>query len=189
MVSASEGDARELERLGAFALVLGSVWLIVAAYAVHSALPPNPIALPFEQWAHVPFWAPEGWALFTRDPRKEDLLLYVRTGDRWISASMAPHARPGNAFGLNRASRAQRVEADLLVTQLPATAWQPCQEDPIRCLEKAPLAAALPNLSPPPTLCGSVGIALQAPLPWKLWRTSGNTMTMPSRVARLDVGC
>jgi antimicrobial peptide system SdpA family protein len=190
MAKGNESEARELRRLGAFALALGSFWLVLGTYAVHSALPPNPIELPLEKWAHVPFWAPQGWALFTRNPRQEDLLLFVGTGDReWISASMTPHARPSNAFGLNRASRAQRVEADLLVANLSQAAWQPCEEDPASCLARAPLAASVRNPSPSPTLCGPVGVALQGPAPWVTWRASPNAITMPSRVAKLDVGC
>jgi antimicrobial peptide system SdpA family protein len=190
MASEPEREARELRRLGALALVLASAWLIVVTYVAHSALPPNPIALPFESRVGVRFWARQGWALFTKDPKQEDMSYFVRTRDGgWVSASLGPHSSPSNAFGLNRASRAQSAEADLLFIRLAQGAWHPCQEDPASCLESAPVSASLKNPSPAPTLCGPVGIVLQVPVPWATWRESRSPVTMPSRVTRLEVEC
>src|SRR5271166_3733887 len=78
---------RQLQTLGAFALVLACAGLAVSAYVVHVALPFNPIRLPFERWVYVTFWAPEGWGFFTRDPQEAALLFFKRETDgKWISA-------------------------------------------------------------------------------------------------------
>lgn len=55
-----------LRRIGLFTLALGAVWLLVFVYAVHIALPFNPIRLPFET-SEIRAWMPEGWAFFTRN--------------------------------------------------------------------------------------------------------------------------
>lgn len=180
---------RDLRWLGLSALSLGAVWLIVSVYAVHAALPSNPISLPFENQISVRSWLPQGWGLFTKDPRQERMFMFGRQDDgRWNSLSLAPLARASNAFGLNRASRAQGVEADRLFVKLANKDWRACQDEPVRCLEMASVVATLHNVSPRPTLCGDVGLVLQPPVPWA-WSRSGSKIVMPSRVARLKVGC
>jgi antimicrobial peptide system SdpA family protein len=182
-------ERRDLRALGAFTLALTCVWLTIAAYALHAVLPFNPIRLPFERWVHVRFWAPEGWGFFTRNPQEEAMLVFVRDRDgQWTSASMGPNGMPRNAFGLNRASRAQSVEAGLLAGGVPKNAYQPCGNQPAACLEHAPVGVSLKNPTPSPTLCGQVGIAMQKPLPWA-WSNSRDRVIMPSRVARMNVDC
>jgi antimicrobial peptide system SdpA family protein len=182
-------ERRELRALGAFTLALTCVWLTVCAYALHAALPFNPIRLPFERWVHVRFWAPEGWGFFTRDPQEEAMRLFARKRDgKWVSGSLGPNGMPANVFGLNRASRAQGVEAGLLASKVPKTAFQPCQEMPTVCLEHAPVAISLNNPTQEPALCGPIGIVMQKPIPWA-WNDSRDTIIMPSRVARMNVGC
>ncbi len=182
-------ERSKLRIFGAFALALACVWLTVCAYAVHAALPFNPIRLPFERWVRVPFWAPEGWGFFTRNPQEEAMLLFVRGRDgQWTSASIGPGGMPKNAFGLNRANRAQSAEAGLLVSKIPQKAFQPCRNQPSVCLEQAPVAMSLNDLTPRPTLCGQIGIVMRKPIPWA-WSGSRDSIIMPSRVARINVGC
>jgi antimicrobial peptide system SdpA family protein len=182
-------ERRKLRALGAFTLALTCVWLTIAVNAVHMALPFNPIRLPFERWVHVRFWAPEGWGFFTRNPQEEVLLVFVRERDgQWTSASMGPNGMPRNAFGLNRASRAQNVELGQLAGGIPQKAYQPCQHQPAVCLEQDPVVVSLNNPTPSPTLCGQVGIAMQKPVPWA-WSDSRDRIVMPSRVARMKVDC
>lgn len=176
-----------LRRLALFALLLGGGWLTIFAYAIHAALPFNPIRLPFESWADVMSWIPEGWAFFSRDPREEAVFLFARRNDGWTSASMGPNGRISNDFGLNRASRAQGVEVALLMNRFPASA-RDCRVLPTDCLEAAQSAGSIRNTTPNPSLCGEVGVVLQKPVPWAWW-ASGHATVMPSRILRISVDC
>jgi antimicrobial peptide system SdpA family protein len=178
-----------LRNLGLFGLVLGCMWATVCAYALHAALPFNPVKLPFERWVQVRLWMPEGWAFFTRDPREERMLLFKRdSGGRWVSASIGPNSKLSNDLGLNRASRAQSMEAALLLSDFPTSMFQDCRDSPVDCLQHIRVSGSFKNISPDPTLCGELGIAMQPPIPWA-WMASGHPVIMPSRVLRMDVTC
>jgi antimicrobial peptide system SdpA family protein len=187
--------AENLRVLGFLSVILTLSWSIVFIYAVHAVMPPNPIKLPFEK--HLRLYAlmllPQGWAFFTRDPREERFHVFSRDQNgKWIRALRGPNASPANFFGLKRASRAQGIEVGLLLSKVPGSGWQTCSEQPEVCLEQAPLVATIENITPHPTLCGEVGLALQKPVPWAWsYHRSGSqiTITMPSKVARLEVRC
>ncbi|MFP2904935.1 SdpA family antimicrobial peptide system protein [Pyxidicoccus sp. 3LFB2] len=178
-------------RLGLLALGLILGWSTVTVYALHAALPYNPIQLPFEDRINMRLVLPEGWAFFTRDPREDRMLPYVRATDgQWAWASQTPNFQPKNAFGIDRAARAQGVEMGLLMEQAREYARQACEEDPRRCLERASPGKPLRNRSPNPTLCGQVGFVFQRAVPWAWSRTSqGKPIIMPSKVLRLEVEC
>jgi antimicrobial peptide system SdpA family protein len=175
-------------QLGLFALALGGGWLIVFVYAVHAALPFNPIQLPFENEVQVRMWMPEGWAFFTKDPRGEVMFLFANRDGKWISALMGPNAKFSNVFGLNRASRIQGAEAGALANKFPKSALRDCRDSPAVCLEHIATAGSIKNASPNPSLCGEIGIVLQEPLPWAWW-ASGHAVVMPSRILRINVSC
>lgn len=182
-------DNWALRRLGLFALVLGGGWLMVFAYAVHAAVPFNPIQLPFETSVEVRMWMPEGWAFFTRDPRGESIFLFTkRNNGEWDSASMGPNATFSNAFGMNRASRAQGVETALLMNRFPSSAFRDCRGIIAGCLETVQSADSIKNVSPDPSLCGETSIVLRKPVPWAWW-ASGQSVVMPSRILRINVSC
>jgi antimicrobial peptide system SdpA family protein len=182
----SPSDARALAGL---ALVLLAFWGGLFLYVVHSAMPYNPVALPFEQYFATRTWAPEGWGFFTRDPREERVSFFVRDArGNWTSASLAPHARARNVFGLNRKSRAQGIEAGMLLTTIPESDWTTCRQSAEACLAAAPVVATMTNTSPQPTLCGEVGLLLRKPLPWA-WTRSKSRLTMPARIARIHTSC
>ncbi len=181
-------DKRSLQLMGLLGLALGGGWLLVVVYALHAALPFNPIKLPLETRVQPRFWLPEGWAFFTRDPREENMRVFVRHEGNWVSAGMGPIAKPSNSFGLDRACRAQGVEAALLINGFPSSAFQECRDPVAACLERAPITAEVQNISPTPTLCGDVGVVMQKPVPWAWW-SSGLRATMPSRVLRMSVAC
>ena len=184
-----KGEVYSLRAVGAFVLALALAWFTLLAYVVHAAVPPNPIRLPLEKRMYTRYWAPQGWAFFTRDPREEDILLFVRGRDgAWISAHKGPHASPSNYFGLSRASRARGIEVGQILRRVPKAGWQPCKERAEVCLERTPNAGTVRNISPNPTLCGEVGLALQKPVPWA-WSSSAYKIVMPSRVSRLGVLC
>lgn len=170
-------------------MALGGGWLMLFVYALHAALPFNPIRLPLETQVQVKLWIPEGWAFFTRDPREEVTLLFTRRDDgKWLSALMGPNATISNDFGLNRASRIQGVETTSLLKKFPKSALRDCHDEPVVCLESIPTAGSVRNLSPNPSLCGQVGIVRQSPIPWAWW-ASGRPIIMPSRILRIDVIC
>jgi antimicrobial peptide system SdpA family protein len=172
-------------------VALALAWVVIGIYAVHSRFPTNTLELPLESSLSPVLVAviPEGWAFFTRSPREDRVMPFVRDlSGRWVYSHAGPHSEPRNAFGLNRASRAQGVELGLLMAQIPATHWGECSEQPVACLEHASTAIPLRNESPSPTLCGAVGIARQEPLPWA-WIDARDEVTMPTRTARLDVTC
>ena len=171
------------------ALVALGFWLTLFVYAVHGAMPFNPVRLPFEKQIRTLAWIPEGWAFFTRDPREERLLTMRREEDghwdlglarsqRALPVCLRPEPRP----------RAQGVETGLLVGEIPGSAWASCKETPVRCLDGASAPRTVRNPSPDPQLCGSLGFVMQKPVPWA-WSRSAEKITMPSRVARLEVTC
>ncbi len=179
--------------LGVFVLLVGLVWVTIAGLTLFWRLPLNPVSIDLGKYGPVKTVAagirgvmPQGWAFFTRSPREPDLFPFVKRGGRWVRASRGPHSHPAHAFGLNRISRSQAIESALLLRPVPATAWQGCRQLPEACLEKLARTLPLANVSPRPTLCGTVGFARQQPIPWA-W--SRSAVTMPSRVVRLEVNC
>lgn len=178
-------------RLGLLALGLILGWTTLTVYALHAALPFNPIELPFEKHFNIKLLLPEGWAFFTRDPRDDRMLPYQRTPEgQWAWASDTPNFQWKNAFGINRAARAQGVELGLLMKDAATLPKVECKESPTACLERAPVAQTLRNTSPRPTYCGQVGLVFQRAVPWAWSRTNqGKPITMPSKVLRLDVEC
>jgi antimicrobial peptide system SdpA family protein len=174
--------------LGSIAIAVGIAWLVAIAYAIYPALPYSPARLPLAESAHTALWAPQGWSFFTRDPREEKQTVYVRHGSEWESALLAPHDRPANLAGLRRKSRAQGVEMALLVNGFSNNDWQPCTESLEQCLAQLSSGHEVKNISPAPTMCGTVAVVLQKPVPWA-WARSSRPVTMPFRILPLEVSC
>lgn len=182
-------------RLGLLALGLLLGWSTVAAYALHAALPYNPIKLPFEDHFDIRLLLPEGWAFFTRDPRDPRMLPYQRGADgQWTRASRTPNFQPHNLFGIDRGGRAQGVEMGLLMEQTRQVDRIDCEVEPTLCLERAPVGEKIRNRSPNPTLCGEVGFVFQRAVPYAWSRTNREKspekkIIMPSKVLRLEIEC
>jgi antimicrobial peptide system SdpA family protein len=185
-------SASESPRLVAvwFFFVVGCLG-VVGAYVLHAALPFNPIRLPFEDRVAMTLVLPEGWAFFTRNPREERTIPYLRSADgRWISAIANRLADPENLFGFSRAPRGQSVEMGLLTTQLAGRTWIACDNLAAECLESAPIAGEIQNPTPGATLCGTVGFVAQPPLPWAWWRSPrSQPIRMPARTMKVTVQC
>lgn len=185
------GERRSLTALGAFSLSLMLGWGVLFAYSVHAALPSNPIKLPAEMSVQPNVWMPQGWKFFTRDPREEEISVFVRDAEgRWVSGLRGANASPRNFFGLSRATRAQGIELGLLTTAAGTIkdAWQPCRDRLEACVERSQLVGEVTNITPDPTLCGEVGLTLQEPVPWN-WSRSKRKVTMPSKAMRVNVIC
>lgn len=176
--------------LGAAVTSIAALWLLLAFYAVDAALPSNVVHLPFENVVQARTLVPQGWGFFTRSPREADLEPYVldeASGD-WADVSRAPHSEARNVFGLRRASKAQRIELALVRSGVPKEAWSDCEGDPFDCLDTSEASGPITNGSPGPSICGTVGLVSQEPVPWA-WARSGRDIDMPSRVARVEVNC
>ena len=181
--------ARGSRRAGAILLAASAAWTVVGIYAVHAAMPYNPIKLPAEKAVDVRSWAPQGWKFFTRNPQEEGTTAFrASEAGGFAPVAQETYASASNLFGASRAARAHGVEIGTLLEQIPDTQWTKCDDAPARCLERAKEVATVKNGSPHPTLCGSVGIALQKPVPWA-WARASHPVTMPSRVARVVVQC
>jgi antimicrobial peptide system SdpA family protein len=178
------GDAA----LGALAVGLAALWLAVIAYAVFPALPYSAVRLPPVAAARAMALVPQGWAFFTRDPREEKQTVFRRGPDGWRSVLLAPHGRASNAFGFRRASRAQGVELALLVVPQPDSAYVDCTGPVDACLARLPAGVPVRSISPQPTMCGTLAVVHQKPLPWA-WLPSRDRVTMPSRILPLEVAC
>jgi len=178
-------------RVGAAAVGLLVVWLVFGVYVLHTRMPTTALTLPAEGQLKpvMVLFVPEGWAFFTKSPRDDRLLPFARSeGGEWAYINRGPNAELRNWLGINRSSRAQGPEMGGLMSQLRAAAWQSCRGDPRRCLEEASVAFTGRNPSPTATLCGTVGIVLQEPLPWA-WYGAGDRIQLPSRVTKLEVAC
>lgn len=171
------------------ALALALAWATAIAYAVHPALPYNPVRLPYADALNTLFLAPQGWSFFTRNPREAKQYLFRRDARGWESVLLAPHGRLRNAFGLNRASRAQGVEMALVVDAAKKGRWVVCEERPIAdCLSKLPAGFPVANVSPNPTLCGTIAVMEQRPIPWA-WAKADRPIYMPARVLPIEATC
>jgi antimicrobial peptide system SdpA family protein len=180
---------RSPQGLGALSVALGVSAALLTLYVVHGGMKGNALRLPYEGTINAVFWAPEGWKFFTRDCREERTTMYVRRNGAWQDAARTPNANPANAFGLNRIGRAQGIELGLLTQDIPIESWQSCpDENPAACLERSPVARRMKNISPSPSLCGSVGLVSQKPVPWA-WAKQGLHVAMPIATIRLEVQC
>lgn len=167
---------------------LVGLWLFLAFYVVHAALPHNSVRLPFEGQLHAYVITPEGWGFFTGNPRQDRAYFFWKGRNGWTSAARGPDGRASNLFGLSRNARGQGVEFASLLSQLPRGSLQTCQGDPLSCLSRITRPIAVKNPLFYKTLCGEVGLVTQPPIPWA-WRRSKEKIVMPSQVVLLDVSC
>lgn len=180
-------------RLGRRTVALACAWTLVIIYVVLTQLPAAAVTLPAQEAFRgaIRAGATQGWAFFTKSPREASLTAFSHNGaNLWASAMLGPHSEPRNAFGLNRASRAQGVEMGLLVGALHQENWLDCQDTPFaQCFEQVPPSAIarVDNPMPAPSLCGQIALKRQEPTPWA-WATS-EPEAMPVAVARLEVSC
>ncbi|MFE7410246.1 SdpA family antimicrobial peptide system protein [Streptomyces laurentii] len=167
------------------------VWAVIVLYVAQEQLPKNAITLPAQKEARhtVINMAPQGWAFFTKSPRDVEVVPYGNRSGRWQPLSMTPHSSPKNAFGLDRASRAQGVEIAMVLSAAKKADWHPCERDRESCLTKfGTPARTIKNTSPEPSLCGTVGLLQERPTPWA-WRDLVDDTHTPERVMVLRVTC
>lgn len=167
----------------------GLIWLVVFSYSIHAAMPFNPIKLPFAEKIQIRMFITQGWKFFTRNPREEDIKVFVNEGDsRWVSALVGPNASPSNFFGIKRDSRTQGIEIGLISTSIRNDQWSDCKEKLADCFTNATFAGNISNPTAKPTLCGEVILVRQQPVPWA-WSRSRKEVVMPSKLVAVNVLC
>lgn len=188
IVQPSRARGRRFPVVAVAALLMGTFWTVIAAYAVHAAMPPNAVRLPLEDKLRMRDVLPQGWAFFTRDPQEPAIIPHVRSKGRFVAVDKGPNANKHNWFGIRRLARAQNVEVGILMSKVPMAFWDRCRSAPVVCLEKAGLARTLSNPFPRPTVCGEVGLVRQESIPWA-WTRDDTVPMMPSKIVRLEVRC
>ena len=173
---------------GVFTLLLVLGWVGLAVTAVFPALPHSPVTLTYVSALRAQLWIPEGWGFFSKPAQEERMLLFRKRDNQWVSASLAPLGLASNTFGLDRVVRAQGVETALLLQGVTLSMWRACNGPIPKCLNDSRPALDEKNISPAPTLCDTVAVARQRPLPWA-WRRSASRTTMPSMTAILVIRC
>jgi antimicrobial peptide system SdpA family protein len=178
-------------RLGRTAAGIGAMWALVIGYVLLGQLPPTALSLPFVDSVRQPIrvLATQGWAFFTKSPREAHVVAMGPQGSEWRSVMLAPHSEPRNAFGFNRASRAQGVEMGILIGALRPSNWVDCGGQTVaECVRKAvAVGASVTNPMPAPTLCGAVALVKSEPTPWA-W-ASQEADAMPLSMSYIEVSC
>jgi len=179
---------RSLGAFGVAGIVLGVlVFAVVALSSLDLGYGPV-LNLPGGLRVVVHEVAPEGWQFFTKDPQDPTIVPYRLEDGRWTSAQLQGSLHLSTIFGLDRIARVQGVELGIVTSQIPENAWLPCKISPGTCLQKIPAELTVHDVQPYPTLCGDVGFANQAPVPWSRARRNPIPV-MPSSVARVNVLC
>lgn len=178
--------------LGRASVALTLSWVAVIALLVLPQFPPHAIQLPAQETLNrvARIVTPEGWAFFTRSPRESKLAAWrLNESHEWVDALKAPYSEPRNAFGFDRAPRAQATEMGILSGQVPESEWQPCPLGPLAGCATAPLTTvAVSNPSPEPTLCGKVMLTTREPVPWA-WSESTDPDDMRASAVYLEATC
>ena len=178
----------------ALATAIGTMlFILLFGYSAHGSIAFNAIRLPFEDRLISRLFFPQGWKFFTRDSQEPTILPFrEETDGAWTSALLGANGDRRNWFGLTRRPRAQGVEVGLLLEKAPAdwpsTKESRCEGAPAECLKQAPVAARIRNITPHPTLCGTIGIVAQRQVPWA-WSRDRRHLVMPSHVIKLEVQC
>jgi antimicrobial peptide system SdpA family protein len=163
-------------------------WTGIALAAILPVLPFSPVTTRVRAPAVVRAVLPEGWAFFTRDAREARMFVRAWRGGAWVPLTRAPHGEPRNRFGFDRTSRAQGVEAGLLLARVPSGAWRACRGTDAACATAAGAALSLRNTSPSPTLCGDIMVVMRPPVPWA-WSRLMEETGMRAHALRVRVTC
>lgn len=174
----------------AFALILVFAWSLVGLYSLHASLPPNALTLPLEDAVRVGEVLPQGWGFFTRNPREEDVLPYLRGADgAWEPQHTAPLASLATWWGISRTGRGSGIELGMIMNVPAESSWIRCRvdESAASCLERTRATKTVHNRYPDPALCGAVGLVALRPVPWA-WSDNVDS-DIPRRAAQVNVEC
>lgn len=159
--------------LRGFRIFVVAVCAVLVGFVTLSSLR----VLPHELRFNVGQVFPEGWDLFTRDPRLPVFRSAVQRNGTWVRADRGPLSKASNWFGFSRTARWQSVEVERLVEEVPdLSAWTPCDRAPSECLEDIDeeRVATVRNRTPFTSLCGRVALVRQFVVPWDEAQPGGN---------------
>ena len=193
MVPRAVYDRVRLSAVAGVAVVGAS--LVLAALCllcVDTVLPRSPLLLS-EATRHAIYrFAPQGWKFFTKDPHSTEFFVYraqsrAPSGESWESITAPPMASRENLWGADRVIRTQGLEIALLLDAAgDELRWTECDDDIERCAVDAAPGPAVRNRAPVPTICGTIAMTKERPVPWA-WRHLRSRM--PMTIARARVEC
>lgn len=170
----------------AAAMFLASAWALAAVYALHTASIVDAISLPFENRSVTQSLTPEGWAFFTRNPRKKKIFVFVRTGGQWKPAHIGANGR--GVLGFDRSGRRGVDESDELFANFGDAPFTRCRGPITDCLWDNNQMPKIRNSFPRPLLCNNIALVTIAPLPWA-WSSLKPAVYMPSEIRFMNVIC
>jgi len=169
-------------------LSLASVWSVFAVYVLHAAYLFDAISLPFENQSVTQSLTPEGWAFFTRDPRRAELYVFTQTGGRWEPAHVGVHGRGTLSLGFDRSGRRGQNEAYELLAEFGDAPVTICRGPTSTCLSGNIHMVQVRNPFPRPILCKNIALVTASPVPWA-WSTLKSTVYMPKEIRLMNVIC
>ena len=168
--------------------VLSCLWACVGITVLTTAVEQNALFPSYVSRTIVQAIVPQGWAFFTRDPRETWTRAYrVHDLDALVPANTADY-RGGPWHSLGRKYRNRGVMLDQAKAQVPESAWYRCERSPEECLSEVQITSVTLRAHDNTGLCGRYLLQDQRTVPWA-WRRSAQTMTLPSRLALVQIDC
>ncbi|ATY84484.1 SdpA family antimicrobial peptide system protein [Kyrpidia spormannii] len=178
-------SSRRYVLFGWIFLGMVALWVYVFMLGIHRGLPFSVVPdLPLEPRLFVEQWFPQGWGFYSKNPR-DSYFYVVRMPDHQLPVGW-PNNSLSNIFGISRFGRAQGIEAGLIASEIPNSAYVFTNVNPLWKLDELKPELVIKNPSPSPTILGDIGIIYQPPVPWA-WTKEADKIIMPSRVARVIV--
>jgi antimicrobial peptide system SdpA family protein len=165
------------------------VWSLWAILNLTSSLKENALHAPLRDRALLQSLTPQGWAFFTRNPREERTLAWMRRPSSLEPANLADYrGAPWN--GVKRALRNRALTINAVASHLSEKDWQACEGDLLACVkssEVAPKPVVL-EINDNSGLCGEVVLQKESPTPWA-WRNAFHRVKKHTQFARAAVKC
>ncbi|HWL84620.1 MAG TPA: SdpA family antimicrobial peptide system protein [Polyangiaceae bacterium] len=173
---------------GAALLGGGALVAAMCLLCLGTVLPPSALRLPKATGHAVSLFFPQGWKFFTKDPLSADFYVYRTQSDRsWVSITAPAMGSRENLWGIDRRIRTQGLElAKLLGESSKELNWSDCDDAIGRCAEGIAAGPVIHNHAPAPTVCGTIAVTQERPVPWS-WRHLRSRM--PFTIARARVEC
>ncbi len=159
---------------------------LTVGYVAVESMPHNPMRdVEVDHPASV-WWLPQGWGFFTKPAQDPMRTLFVRDDAGWSAANWR-RSQFELFWGLSRRPTIQMLELTRLLDGVWDAVADDCEGDPLLCIDAYDDPMRIENPMASPTICGTVAIVEQPPVPWA-WREFEDVY-MPSRVALLEVTC
>lgn len=179
---------RKRRSLAVLVIALALIWGVLAVVALEASREDNALRFGRDHQKYVTMFVPQGWGFFTRDPREDDYDVLAFDGQQWRTRFGHPNFQWSLLLGWSRAARAQSVEFGLLSGSLDQDGWVECKRRVDECASELDVHQTIGNASPRPTFCGEVVVMTRPPVPWA-WARSARSITMPSKLLKVDIQC